>query len=173
MAHVRGRSSVSRYIAQVPTKVVRLLGGAAKAGATIIADEAKARTQSAEVAGSIKVRVKSGPERVVAYIETRGKGAYLAPWEEYGTAPHLISVSDVDRGGMTVGRINQLNKQSLMIGGSFVGPTVQHPGARAHPFLRPSLDIRGADAVTAAQQFINTHVSRAGISVPADDGDQA
>jgi hypothetical protein len=160
-------------MAQVPTGLVRLLGGAVRAGANVIAKGAAERSISEEVAASIKVRVRRTPDRVTAFIETRGKGSFMAPWLEHGTSSHFISVDPLDRGGMTVGRINRLNKESLVIGGKFVGPTVLHPGATAHPFLRPALDIEGPDAIVAAQNYINARVSRSGIAVSDDDGGQA
>lgn len=161
-------------MAQVPTQMVRLLGGAVRAGANVIAKGAAERSISEEVAAAIKVRVRRTPDRVTAFIETRGKGSFMAPWLEHGTSPHFISVDPLDRGGMTVGRINRLNKESLVIGGKFVGRTVKHPGAEPHPFLRPALDLDGPEAIATAQKYINARVSRSGVAVSSeDDGDQA
>ena len=62
----------------------------------------------------------------------------------------------------------------MIIGGKFVGETVWHPGAKPHPFLRPSLDIKGAEAIAAAQSYINAHVTPSGIVASAEpEGDDA
>lgn len=101
----------------------------------------------------------------------------LAIWQEYGTAPHFIRIDAVDRGGRSVGRINRQNKAarpeggSLVIGGTFVGPTVHHPGARAHPAFRPALDIKEGDAIAAAQRFVSRKITRAGIAAVDEPGD--
>lgn len=170
MPTVRGKADVNRFIAGIPAALEdRVLRGAARAAATIVATEAKDRTQSSEVRDAIKVSArKAEGGRIIAKVQVKGPGAYLAPWEEYGTAPHLISVDESQRNGMTIGRINQLAKgsdsnHSLVIGGKFVGRTVLHPGARPHPFLRPALDVKEAEAIAAAQSYINSRVTRSGI----------
>jgi HK97 gp10 family phage protein len=160
--------------AQIEAKLLR---GAGRAAANVIADEARDSTQSAEVRGAIKVQVKAAEGRVIAKVQVKGDGAYLAPWEEYGTAPHFISVDASQRGGRTVARINRLAKEegsshSLVIGGQFAGTTVFHPGARPHPFLRPALDRKEGEAIAAAQSFINAHVSRTGITGAAESDDE-
>ncbi len=170
MPTVSGRAEVRQFIQRTPAELEeKVLRGAARAAANVVANEAKERTQSKEVRGAIKVSTRK-PEggRIIAKVQVRGPGAYLAPWEEYGTSPHLISVDESQRNGMSIGRINKLAKQpdsnhSLVIGGKFVGATVLHPGARAHPFLRPALDIKETEAIGAAQAYIAARVTRSGI----------
>lgn len=175
MATLKGRAAVSRYMAQLPEQIVAgLLRGAGRTAANVIAEEARDRSISTEVASAVKVKVKRDGFRVVAKIQVKGKGAYIAPWLEYGTAPHFISVDASQRRGMSVGRINDLAKEegsshSLVIGGKFVGATVFHPGARPHPFLRPALDAKGADAVKAAQSYINSQISKGRIKPAAPE----
>jgi hypothetical protein len=174
MPTVRGSSDVRQFIAKLPGEIERkLLRGAGRAAANVIADEAKERSVSSEVSGAIKVKVSEGDGRIVARVQVKGKGAYIAPWLEYGTSPHFISVDDSQRRGMSVSRINKETKAgSLVIGGKFVGSTVFHPGARPHPFLRPALDVKGDAAFAAAQGFINSRVTRSGIVGSAEpDGD--
>lgn len=169
MPTVRGKAEVRAFIGRLPVELPKVLRGAARVAATIVADEAKARTQSHEVRGAIKVSSRKGEGgQIIAKVQVKGPGAYLAPWEEYGTSPHLISVDESQRGGMSIGRINKLAKaeggnHSLVIGGKFVGTTVLHPGARPHPFLRPALDTKGAEAIAAAQNYISARVTKAGI----------
>jgi hypothetical protein len=165
MATVKGREDVKAFIASIPTLCERsLLRGAARAAAKVVADEAKLRVISREVAAAIKIATKTTGGQIIAKVQVKGRGAYIAPWLEYGTDPHFISVDDSQRGGMSIGRINQQTKAgSLVINGQFVGDTVFHPGARPHPFLRPALDNKEGEAIVAAQNYINARVSRAGI----------
>lgn len=165
MPTVRGRAEVRSFIASIPGQTNKLLRGAARAAANVVAAEARDRTNSSEVRGSIKVAVAAEEEgRIIAKIQTKGPGAYIAPWEEYGTAPHYISVDESQRRGMSVKRINKGVKEgSLVINGKFVGTTVHHPGARPHPFLRPALDTKEGEAIQAAQEYINARVKPSGI----------
>jgi hypothetical protein len=179
MVTTRGKSAVRAYIGAVPGNVEKkLLPGAARAAANVVADEARRRTQSSEVRASVKVAVgKDEGGRTVGKVQTKGPGAHLAPWEEYGTEPHLISIDDSQRNGMSINRINRLAREgdknhSLIIGGKFVGATVMHPGARPHPFMRPSLDTKEGEALAAAQAYINGRVSPAGIKGGPEGGDE-
>jgi HK97 gp10 family phage protein len=178
MATATGRSEASAYIASLPEQLTRLLQGAARAGGRVIADEAKSRSVSDEVADAVVIRTKNDDHRVVVRVTIKPGWTYSrALWLEYGTSPHFISVDDEQRQALGIRRINAKVKEadgdgSLVIGGKFVGKTLFHPGARPHPFLRPALDTKEAEAVTAMQSYINARVSRAGIAL-TDDGDGA
>lgn len=172
MAQVKGRSAVSTYLTRdLPEQLIsRVLRGAARAGAKVIADEAKARSVSVDVSDAIIIRSRTVDQRIIVRITVKKGWAYArALWLEYGTAPHFISVADHQRGGQGVGRINaKVNEAggdgSLVINGAFVGDTVWHPGARPHPFLRVSLDLKATEAISTAQAYINARVSRTGIT---------
>lgn len=171
MPVVRGKAAVRRFMGQLPSEIEnKLLRGAARAAANVVAVEARDRSVSSEVSAAIKVRTAREDVLVIAKVQVRGPGAYIAPWLEYGTAPHFISVDDSQRGGMSVRRINKLEKEhgSLVIGGKFVGRTVWHPGAEAHPFLRVSLDLKEGEARAAAQRYINSRVGPSGITGAAE-----
>lgn len=155
---------------ELPGQFTRnVLRGAARAAVKVIAEGAKDRSISDEVSDAIKTTVKSEETRVIGKVQVKGKGAYIAPWLEYGTSEHFISVDDSQRQGRSVNRINRLAKEpgsshSLVINGKFVGTTVLHPGARAHPFLRPSLDNDASAAIAAAQGYIKSKVTKRGIA---------
>lgn len=174
MATSRGKSEVHRYIAGLPEEIVsKLLVGAGRAGGKVIADEAKERTISQDVADNIIVRTKREDTRVVVKIRVKqGFANSIGNWLEWGTAPHFISVDKSQSGGKSVARINALARQgSLVINGKFVGDTVYHPGARPHPFLRPALDLKEGEAISMAQSYINARITPAGIVGQADRGD--
>lgn len=172
MPKVSGQADVQRLFASIPTNAAAILRGAARAAANVVADEARLRSISPDVTGAIKVRANTKGDGAVGKVQVRGPGAYIAPWLEYGTAPHYISVNDAERGGKSIGRINRLGKEgSLVIGGAFVGASVFHKGARAHPFLRPALDAKAAEAIAAAQTYINSRVTPAGFATGDAGGD--
>jgi hypothetical protein len=166
MATSTGRSEVKAYMASLPAQIEKkLLRGAARAAAEVVADEARDRVISPEVRKAIKTRTSAEEGRVIAKVQVQMGGYNLPLWLEYGTDPHFISVDDSQRQGMSVRKVNDAHKAgSLVINGQFVGATVLHPGARPHPFLRPALDTKEAEAIAAAQNYINARVSPAGIT---------
>lgn len=156
---IKGRDAFRRKLLdQLPRKITKVLEGAARAGGRVIADEARRGCINDTVRGTIKVKVIAAADspKVAAKIQTTGRGAFLAPWVEYGIKPHIIAVrDDRDRRGLSVNAINRSAKQgTLIIGGDAVGPIVHHPGVAAHPFLRPAVDTAEAAAMDAAQRYI-------------------
>lgn len=173
MASLKGRTERKRFIAAVPGEVKKVLRGAVREAAKVVAEEAKVRVVSDKVRDAIKVSTKADEGRVIAKVQVRMGGYNLPLWLEYGTDPHFISVDASQRGGMGIRRINdETRKGTLVINGKPVGATVWHPGARAHPFMRPALDAKEGEARNAAQAYINSRIGKAGIR--ADDiGDEA
>jgi hypothetical protein len=189
MARAQGGAATRRYIEQLPRLVAeRVLPGAARAGAKVIADGAKlelgdrradgANGSKVLIADSVKVRAKKHSTLIVARVLLQGPGAYVGRWLEYGTSGHFISVDPAYRRGMTARRTNKqikngdaALKSTLMINGKPVGTTVYHPGAKKVPFLRPSLDKNQAEAKAAAQSYINARVTRAGIKAGSSIGE--
>ncbi len=174
MPTVKGRERVAAFFDALPAEIeTKLLRGAARAGATVIADGARQDAPAEEVRAAIRVRTAVEPGRATGKVTISGQWPRsLALWAEYGTSPHYITVDDSQRGGRSVGRINRQAKDSvLVINGQPVGKTVFHPGARAAPFLRPALDMKQAAAIAAAQAYINARVTPGGITGDADTGD--
>lgn len=176
MPKVNGRAEVKRYFAQLPKAINgKLLPGAGRAGGRVVADEAKLRAPEV-VAKAIVTQVRSREGRIVVTVTvTEPWPRSVGIWAEWGTDPHFIRISDEDRGGLSVRKSNErLKSGSLVINGKFVGGTVFHPGAQAHPFLRPALDVKQTEAMAAAQGYINSRVARmrkAGL-LANEDGDE-
>ena len=176
MPTVRGKADLQRFLAQLPAELEsKVLRGAARAGGKVILDEAKDRSISEDVDQALELRTKVETGRITVKVTVRkGWGRSIANWLEYGTDAHFITIAEDQRRGMSVGRINATTKRSMIIGGRFVGDTGFHPGARPHPFLRPALDIKGAEAIAAAQRYINARVTPSGIVASAEpEGDDA
>lgn len=188
MAYLKGGADFARFMSSIPAQLeAKVFKGAAKAAANVIADDARARSISGEVSAAIRTKVESAPGQVRSTVFVkRGWAHSLALWQEYGTEAHFISVDDSQRQGMSTRRVNDREKDgagivggarrvnnedapgSIVIGGSFVGTTVHHPGARPHPFMRPALDHSEAEAIAAAQRYIDARISRSGITGSAE-----
>ena len=181
MPTVKGKTEVRDFFAQIPQALeTKILRGAARAAAKVVADEAKLRVISSEVRGSIRISTKQEQNgQVIAKVQTKGSGAYLAPWLEYGTAPHFISAGDsgfsaskLTQKANREGAYSEVGTRALKIGNSYVTGAVAHPGARPHPFLRPALDTKAGEAISEAQAYINTRLAREGLGgaeVPEGD----
>lgn len=175
MPKVTGREAVDAYMGALPGRIRRVLRGAAKVAADVVATEVRARANSDEVRDGVVIRSKQEHDRVVVRITVRpGWARTLGTWQEWGTSPHFISVDEGQREGRGIKRINQAVREadgdgSLVIGGQFVGKTVFHPGARPEPFMRVSLDLKGGEAIEAAQGYISTRLR--GVGGIAGSGD--
>jgi hypothetical protein len=133
------------------------------------AAQANIRSISGELARGLKVgtRVKRGT--VTASLKAKGLHGYIAMWVEFGTRPHYISVADEERpinrrlsaraGRIVRASMTTVNRIVLKIGATFVGPTVHHPGAKPHAFMRPALDAQAGAAVVAAAEYMKRRLA--------------
>lgn len=173
MATSRGKAQVLAYVASIPARLDPVLRGAARAGARVVVDEIKELTPSEAVRENIRMRTQASDYQIKVRIDVKpGWARSVGTWLEWGTSPHFISVDDSQRQGRSVNRINKLSAEqgaSLVISGKFVGRTVFHPGARAHPAFRPAIDTKEAEAIAAAQAHIRARVKRSGI-IGGDEG---
>ena len=182
MPTLKGREAEQRRRDQVPDKIKRILRGAARAGAAVIAEEAKERVTSDAVRNGVVVgRTKEQDGQIKVRITVKeGWPRSLGTWLEYGTSSHFISVDPAFAEGRTAQRINRLDADAakeggagpgstLVINGKAVGATVFHPGSPAKPWLRPARDLKARDAIAAAQDHINTNVRRSGLVIDGED----
>jgi hypothetical protein len=148
-----GMVDLTSFFATLPANLeLNVLRSALRAGAEEFADGAREECTSEEVRATIKTSSRAEPGLVTAKVQTKGKGAHKAPWLEYGTDEHEITVK-----GDTV---------SLVIDGKFVGKSVEHPGARAKPFIRPALATRETAAVDAIIRQARKRLTKEGLLTP-------
>jgi hypothetical protein len=175
-AFLKGLPAVRSKMRRIPDQMRSVLRGASRAGANVFAEYVEENTPSDDVRKAVRRRTTEDDGQVRTTVDLKpGWGRTVGNWMEYGTEAHFISVDASQRGGRSVGRINQLvraegGNQSLVIGGQFVGATVWHPGARPHPVFRPARDLRATEAKAAAQAYINAKVKR-GVIAPASEGE--
>jgi HK97 gp10 family phage protein len=144
---VKGLADLQKFLDQLPAKMeANVMRGALRAGMKPILTSARdgAAKLSGEMSKGLKIgtRIKYG--RVYAILRTSGKHGFLANWSEYGTAAH---------------RITAKNRKGLTIGG-LLFQSVEHPGAKAQPFMRPALDEQAQNAVLAAAEYIKARLAK-------------
>ena len=145
--HVKGLSELQKLLDTLPAKLeANVMRGALRAGAKPILEEAKRNVpvESGTLRDGLKIGTKSRNGTVSASVKVSGRHAFIAPWIEFGTRAHVITGRD---GG------------SLFFGGGTFVKSVQHPGARARPFLRPALDSQSNAAVVAVGEYIKKRLS--------------
>ena len=162
--HVTGLAELQKFLDELSPKIERnILRGALRAGANVIKATAKANCpigppnkENAKLYGgyegslqaSIRVGTRAKGGKVTAYVKAGGKNggkadAYYAHMVEWGTRPHVISAKP---GHM------------LAFGGGFLH-SVDHPGTKPHPFMRPALDTQAANAVVAAAEYMKARLA--------------
>lgn len=182
---IKGRAEMDAFLQTLAPKLGRsIVRGGMRELAKVVAEEARTRVNSDEVRGSIGVSGQMLPDgTIISKVRTKGKGAFIAPWLEFGTAAHFISVeldarpTTQTRRGVrkwSIGLINKAAKRgSLIIGNQFVGASVYHPGARPTPFLRPAADVAIGAGIEAMAQYVRARLTKEGLSAPGlDSGDE-
>ena len=168
-----GLDKLLSELQDLPLKIERnIYRGALRAGAKVIVDEAKRLVpiDSSDLRDSIRASVRVGRNngKITANIKAGNKKAFYANFIEHGTVRHYIKASirpqRLTRRGLKTISIKTLNKiesrGGLVIGGRFVGTEVIHPGSRKHPFMRPALDTKWRDAVTAFADYVRTRLPK-------------
>ena len=170
LIHVKGLDVLDKMLQAVPDKIRPIMRGAMRAGIKPIQAAAVSgiRSVSGELARGLKISTSARGDMVKAYLRTTGEHGYIAMWVEFGTRPHWIKVPENEkwsnwRRGVHFGKkvsmttINRTHR-SLKLGLRFIGPTVWHPGADPHAFMRPALDGQAQAAVFSAAEYIKTRL---------------
>lgn len=170
---IDGLDEVLANLQQLPSAVeYNAVRGGLVAGCEVIAQRARETLQAngsvsppsataqrygamqGQLMRSIKVLPLNGSNKgwVNCKVSAGSKIAYYARWVEFGTAPHQIK--------SMFGKI-------LDFGGTF-RQVIDHPGARAKPFMRPALDGARSDAVEAFVNFCKQQLQvQANLRAPA------
>lgn len=161
--HVKGLSDLGKALGMLPLKIEKnVMRGALRAGAAPIRDEARKNAAKATGALAKGLKVSTNVQRgtVYAKLRTSGKHGYIAHFIEFGTSRHIIA----GRNGGTL-------SIPMDGGGRIRVRSIEHPGSRAIPFMRPAIDTQAGDAVLAVANYIRNRLStQHGIDVP-DAGD--
>lgn len=171
LINISGGKQLAEFLNQLPLKIERnIMRSALRAGASVIAKEAKinAPIKSGNLKKSIRTGSNTRRGYVEAYIAAGGrrskdgklkKGAFYAQFIEYGTATHFIKPKNKKKLSFVAKDGTNVNTFS-----------VNHPGIQAKPFMRPALDSKGAQAVSAVTEKIRARLTKQGINTPAFEG---
>lgn len=174
--NILGGRELDELLQTLPGKMQKNINRAGlRAGAVVLRDEAKRNVPvaSGDLRNSVRVTSRARGAEVSVSVKAGNRIAYYARFVEYGTREHLVQVSDQDRGiNRRTGRqisLTTINRQrrSLAIGGNLIGPSVQHPGARPKPFMRPAVDSALPRAIEAITAKIRERLTKEGLNAPA------
>jgi HK97 gp10 family phage protein len=149
---VDGLAELERELQAIPEKMRnRVLASAFRAGASVY--RAKARSlvpsRSGKLRRSIRisVRVRRGEvdARVTAGKNQKKDDPFYAHMVEFGTTRHQIAPKD---------------KKGLQVGDGVVQGTVDHPGARERPFMRPAFDTSSDAALAAVAKSLRERIPK-------------
>lgn len=154
--NILGGAQLAQFLATLPAKVEQnIMRSALRAGAAVIRTEAKvlAPVDRGALRASIKISAKARRGQITVAVKAGGKSAPHAQLVEYGTRPHQIEPKDA---------------AALSIAGTAVA-SIDHPGAKPSPFMRPALDSKSSDAIAAVSAQISKRLTKEGINVPAPE----
>lgn len=151
---LKGGKELHDLLQQLPVQIeVKLLRNAMAKAVKLLRDEARAIAplETGVMKRAIKSTRNTKHGQVIGKVKMRGKHSYLGTFMEFGVAPHAITVR---------------NGGTLKINGQKVGKSVMHPGHTAKPFLRPTLDRFGQDAINEMGRYFAEYLKFGSIQAP-------
>lgn len=164
---VKGLSELQKFLDQLPVKLeANVMRGALRAGLKPIKDAAVANAPVGQpneegkrlyghypgaLRDSIRIsgtRIKG--RRVTASLKAGGKNKKTGADVFYA---HIIEFT-----GAVAHTVTAKNRKWLSFGGRFF-QSVEHPGMKATPFMRPALDAQAGNAVIATAEHIKKRLA--------------
>ena len=148
---VKGLAELQKMLGTIAPRIQKnIMRGALRAGMQVIRKEAQSNIHSVSglLASGLKVSTRVTGGRVISKLKATGKHAPIAHLVEYGTAAHSIDAKI---------------KRGLSFGGGVVRKSVNHPGARPAPFMRPALDSQHRAAVVAVGSYVKQRLTKQGL----------
>lgn len=155
--NIVGGKELSEFLKTLPTKLERnVMRGAMRAGAKVVADEAKKNVpnRNGALKKTIRVSSRSKKGQISGSAKAGSKKVFYASWVEFGTAPHMIVANKMF--------LRFKAKDGRMV----TTYSVNHTGAIAKPFMRPALDAKAIDAIKATGNYIKARMSKEGLNAP-------
>lgn len=155
---VTGGAQLDALLRTLPEKVQKnITRSALNAGAKVFLQEVKQNVprRSGDLLKTVRISSRNTPDGPAVSVKAGGKvkgvDAWYARLVEYGTKPHKIAANK--KGG------------SLHFGSATV-KSVDHPGIRPRPFMRPAVDAKFPEAVKAITNKIRERLAKNGLNVP-------
>lgn len=153
---ISGGRELDMFLQQLPLKMEKnILRSALRAGANEIKGpiQQDVPVDEGDLKRSVRVTTRVRKGTVYAYVKAGGRRAPHAHLVEFGTAAHKISAK---------------KDSALVVNGQAVR-SVDHPGARAQPFMRPGFDKGATPALAAVGAKIRERLTKQNINVPAPE----
>ena len=170
---VLGGAALDALLGTLPVNIEKnIMRGALRAGAKVFLAIVKQNipVDEGDLRASARVTTRAKRGEVTASVKIGNKRVYWAPFVEFGTRRHLVKVQDSERGvNRRTGRAisyRTINRNALLIGNRFVGPVVEHPGARPRPYARPAAEAGFEAAVNAVQEHVRKRLAKEGLTTP-------
>lgn len=152
--NIGGGAALDALLQSLPAKMeTNVMRSALRAGAAVYLAQVKQNIPVKDGALRQSARIttkKSRDGSVSASVKVGNSRAFYAHMVEFGTRPHIIAPK----------------RSAMQIGGQFVAGTVEHPGARPRPFMRPAADEKFTAAVAAVQKKVRDRLRAQGLDVP-------
>lgn len=176
---VKGLAELDKFLSALPANMQKAAyRQGLTAAARPIRDEA--RLLAPKKTGKMAKSIKTGSPRqnqdgtFSVTIRLDGDHAFLGLFHEFGVAPHLIARTGTKEGRVAIrkakARTGTIKGGVMKIGDDFVSGIINHPGHRAHPFMRPALDAKADEAVQAFAAKIRAYLEgKTGFNAPLDE----
>lgn len=180
LRHVAGLAALQKMLDELPAKVEgNVLRGGLRAGARVFEDEVKRTVPvgSGRLRNSVRVSVRLLRGRVMATVKVGGRSKekevirlpngrlkikYVSPfyakWVEFGTARHAIKATTAK--GLVLRSNSRASSGFANRWMVTVLDSVEHPGAKARPFMRPAFDGKNSAALDAVADYIRARLPR-------------
>jgi HK97 gp10 family phage protein len=173
LVNVKGLADLQKFLDQLTPKMeANVMRGALRAGMKKVKNRAalNINSQSGDLAKGLRISTRLKNGIVKSVLAARGPSGYKAMWVEFGTQRHLIKVQESEKkinykrskklGRVVKESMTTINRRVLQIGNTFVGPVIEHPGSRPHPFMRPALDSEAQSAIIAAAEYMKARLEK-------------
>lgn len=147
---IKGLDEITRVMREFPDKIkVNVVRGGARAGAKVIAAEAKqslgAHKRTGALQQSVRIATRSRGDYVTGTVKVGNKRAWYAHLVEFATSAHLIKPS---------------KKRALSLPGGRAVSVIHHPGTPERPFLRPALEKKAHQALDAMAAYMRARLGK-------------
>lgn len=179
---VKGLRELQRFLEQLPPKLeANVMRGALRAGANLVAADAKARVpvktgrlrESIRVStrrsnGTVFASVKVGDRRARKKVSQRNGGGVRVQYEnpfyahfvEFGTQAHRIGVKYAKALVLRPNARATAGVAGRWVRAGMLAKGVSHPGARPKPFLRPAVAAKSDEAIRTVANTIKRRLQR-------------
>lgn len=158
-ANIAGGRELDELLQTLPAKLeTNIMRSALRAGARVYLDQVKQNipVKLGDLRKSARITTrKDRSGQISASVKVGNRQAFYAQMVEFGTRAHSITA------------------RAMVVNGAVVR-SVDHPGARPHPFMRPAADEKFNEAVSAVQMQIRKRLTKEGLNTaPQTPPDEA